>query len=118
MLNVFCAALQQTGADLTRRFFQDRFGWLDYNRLVLTTAWRAPRVFKFSLEVLGPVGIKNWISDYLRFSADSLLRTFYKRFSPKRTLRLEKRLARFAPGLALKLAAHREEWAASGLLKP
>ena len=118
MLNVFCAALQQTGPGLTRRFFQDRFGWLDYNRLVLTTAWRAPRVFSFSLEVLGLGGIKDWISDYIRFSADSLLRTLYRlyrRISPKGANRLEKWLIPLAPALALKLAAHREEWAASGL---
>lgn len=116
MLNVFCAALQQTGPGLTRRFFQDRFGWLDYNRLVLTTAWRAPRVFPFSLEVLGPGGIKDWITDYLRFSADSFLRTIYKKTGSRLTQRLEKRLARLAPALALNLAARREEWAASGLL--
>ncbi|MBN9392502.1 MAG: hypothetical protein J0I20_30995 [Chloroflexi bacterium] len=117
MLNVFCAALDRTGPGLTRRFFQDRFGWLDYNRLVLTTAWRAPRVFPFSYEVLGPAGIKNWISDYLRFSADALLRTLYSKLPPTWTARLEKRLSRLAPALAFKLAAHREEWAASGFFK-
>lgn len=115
MLNVFCAALQQIGPGLTRRFFQDRFGWLDYNRLVLTTAWRSPRVFPFSLEVLGLGGLKDWLSDYLRFSADAFLRTLYRLSGSRRVNRLEKWLAHFAPGLALKLAARREEWAASGL---
>jgi lycopene cyclase CruA len=116
MLNVFCAALQQIGPGLTRRFFQDRFGWLDYNRVILTTAWRSPRVFPFTLEVLGLGGIKDWSSDYLVFSADSFLRTLYRAAGPGRTKRLEKWLTPLAPGLALKLAARREEWAASGLL--
>lgn len=117
MLNIFCAALQQTGPGLTRRFFQDRFGWLDYTRLVLMTARRAPRVFPFSLEVLGLGGIADWFVDYSAFSADSLCRTLYAKLNPGLTTRLESRLSKLAPGLALKLAARREEWAASGLLK-
>ena len=113
MMNVFCAALRDIGPDLTRRFFQDRFNWRDYTRLILTTAWRSPRVFPFTLEVLGMRGIGHWFTDYLKFSRESLLRTLYKKLSTGRRDRLEKRLP---PTLALQVAARREEWDASGLL--
>ncbi len=116
MMNVFCRALADIGPGLTRRFFQDRFGWRDYNRLILTTAWRSPRVFPFTLQVLGLRGIGHWFSDYLKLSRESLFRSVYRKVGLKRGLGLEKRLARRRPALALSLAARREEWQASGLL--
>ncbi len=115
MMNVFCAALRDMGPGLTRRFFQDRFGWRDYNRLILTTAWRHPRVYPYTFEVLGLHGVGEWASDYVKFSREALWRTIYKRLGGK-AQQLEKRLARRNPALALALAARREEWNASGLL--
>ena len=112
MLNVFCAALNDLGPDLTNRFFQDRFSLSDYNRLILTTAWRAPRVFPFTLEVLGFRGIGHWIYDYVKFCRESLLRAIYRKLPTK----VEGWLKRLSPGMALRITARREEWLASGLL--
>ncbi len=116
MMNVFCSNLQKIGPELTRRFFQDRIGWRDYNRVVLSTAWRYPRVFPFSVEVLGWKGLLNWGLDYLIFSREALFRTFYKKLGQNNQGRLANWLKRTQPALALALLAHREEWAASGLL--
>ncbi len=116
MMNVFCATLAGLGPGLTRRFFQDRFGWREYNRLILTTAWRSPRVFPFTLQVLGLAGIRQWVIDYLKFSRESLLRTLYLKSGLNKVQSLETHLVRLNPALALVLAARREEWSASGLL--
>ncbi|HEX2913702.1 MAG TPA: hypothetical protein VH186_23055 [Chloroflexia bacterium] len=117
MMNVFCAGLNECGPELTRRFFQDRFGWLDYNRLTLMTAFRAPRVFPFTFEVMGMRGVGHWAFDYLKFSREALFRTIYKIFPGRKFgMRFERWLAKKRPDLALALAARREEWDASGLL--
>ncbi len=118
LMNVFCAALTATGPELTRRFFQDRFHWRDYTYLILTTARRSPRVFPFTLEVLGLRGIGHWFTDYLKFSRESFFRTIYNGLGVSRGHWLEKKLAKRRPAWALALAARREEWDASGLLKP
>lgn len=117
MMNVFCASLNQIGPALTRRFFQDRIGWRDYNRVILTTAWRYPRVFPFTLEVLGLKGIGHWATDYLIFSREALLRTLYQKLGAPGQQRLHHFLEKRRPKLALALAASYEEWVASGLLK-
>ncbi len=116
MMNVFCSTLQHIGPALTRRFFQDRIGWRDYNRIILTTAWRYPRVFPFTLEVLGLKGIRNWALDYLIFSREALYRTLYQKLGEKRQTSLYNSLKKRNPKQALSLAARREEWLASGLL--
>lgn len=117
MMNVFCATLEKIGLELTRRFFQDKIGWRDYNRVILSTAWRYPRVFPFTLEVLGMKGIGNWALDYLLFSREALLRTLYGKLGPRWQARLQKFLERRKPRLALRVAARHEEWLASGLVK-
>lgn len=117
LMNVFCSTLRDIGPGLTRRFFQDHFGWKDYHHLVLGTAWRYPRVFPFTVEVLGWWGTCQWISGYLRFSREAFLRTFYKTLGGKKNSSwLERFLVARKPALALALAARREEWDASGLL--
>ena len=117
LMNVFCSTLNDIGPGLTRRFFQDRFGWKDYHRLLLGTAWRYPRVYPFTVEVLGWWGTGQWAADYLRFSREALLRTFYKMLGGKKNAGwLERFLVSYKPSLALALAARREEWDASGLL--
>jgi lycopene cyclase CruA len=115
LMNVFCAVLNTLGASLTRRFFQDKFGWWDFTRLLLTTARRSPRVFPLAWGALGPRGIVHGMSDYARFGREALLRSVYKRFRRPFSA-LEKRFTRKRPALALKLAARREEWEAAELL--
>lgn len=116
MMNVFCANLNQLGPALTRRFFQDRTGWRDYNRVVLSTARRYPRVFPFTFEVLGVKGVGHWALDYLIFSREALFRSLYSKLGKKRQTWLRQFLAKRRPKLALALSARHEEWLASGLL--
>ncbi len=116
LMNVFCATLRDIGPGLTRRFFQDRFGWKDYHYMMLKTAWRYPRVYPFTFQVLGLKGVGEWATDYLAFTRAALARTIYKKLGGRKNIWLEKRLASKRPGLALALASRREEWEASGLL--
>lgn len=116
VMNVFCATLNQIGPEVTRRFFQDKIGWHDYNKVILSTARRYPRVFPISFEVLGLKGIGHWAIDYLIFSRESFYRTLYQKLGKKIQNKLQSFLEKRRPKLALSLAARREEWIASGLL--
>ncbi len=116
IMNVFCAALTKTGPELTRRFFQDKTRWSDYNKLTLMTAFYYPRVYPLTLEVLGLKGTGHWALDYLKLTRETLLCQVYRALGKKRQLSLENWATRRNPGLGLRIASRREEWLASGWL--
>ena len=116
LMNVFCATLNRVGPTLTRRFFQDRIGWRDYNRVIFNTALSYPRVFPFSLQVLGLKGVGHWAHDYLIFSREAFYRTLYQKLGKKRQATLHNLLRQFSPHRELALNARREEWQASGVM--
>lgn len=117
LMNAFCGTLANLDKSLTRRFFQDKIGWRDYNRIILSSARRYPRVFPFTLEVLGLKGIGAWAVDYLKFSREALLCTVYKAVGTRKQGRWQSWLTKTSPRLALKLLARQEEWRACGWLK-
>ena len=116
IMNAFCGSLARLDKALTRRFFQDRIGWRDYNRILLSSATRYPRVFPFTLEVLGLKGIGAWAWDYLKFSREALLCSLYRGVVVKHETRWQARLTRFSPRLGLKMVARSQEWRACGWL--
>jgi len=116
MMNVFCAALTKCGPELTKRFFQDKIRWNDYNKLTLMTAWYCPRVYPLTLEVLGLKGTGQWALDYLKLTRETLLCKLYSVLGQKRQQFLENWATRRNPELGLKIAARREEWQACGWL--
>jgi lycopene cyclase CruA len=116
LMNAFCGTLAKLDPALTRRFFQDRLTWLDYTYILLKSAWRYPRVFPCTLQVLGWGGIRDWISDYLKLGEHALACNLYKQLVFPQDARWQARLSKIGPALALKMAAHREEWKACGWL--
>ncbi len=116
IMNAFCGSLARLDKALTRRFFQDRIGWRDYNRILLSSARRYPRVFPFTLEVLGLKGVGAWAGDYLKFSREALLCSLYRGVVGKHETKWQARLTRFSPRLGLKMAARNQEWRACGWL--
>lgn len=118
IMNAFCATLAKLDKTQTRRFFQDKVGWRDYNRILLGSARRYPRVFPLSVEVLGWGGLAAWFVDYLRFSREAWLCSFYRRFikNKSNSQALINRLVKFSPHLALQMQARQEEWRACGWL--
>jgi lycopene cyclase CruA len=116
MMNVFCAALNRLGPTFTRRFFQDKIRWFDYNRVTLGTAIRCLRVYPLTFEIIGVKGVADWASDYLALSRDTVLCRLYRVLGQKGQTKLANWLEKRSPSRALMLEARREEWLACGWL--
>jgi lycopene cyclase CruA len=116
MMNSFCSNLNNLGPALTRRFFQDKVRWSDYNRITFGTALRSPRVYPLTFEIIGAKGVLHWLIDYLRLSRETMACKLYRGLGSKNQTKLLKWLENRNRSLALILAARHEEWLASGWL--
>lgn len=110
LMNVFCAALRDLGPDLTVRFLQDRYTFLEYLRIMLTTARRHPAVCPLVARALGPAGLQKWLVDLIAFAANDLLRSLHTSIGRARWRKMEKRSGWVSPALRLLLAAMRTLW--------
>ncbi|NWJ45075.1 MAG: hypothetical protein HXX08_04265 [Chloroflexi bacterium] len=116
IMNVFCDNLNRLGPALTRRFFQDKVLWSDYNRITFGTAIRYPKVYPLTFENIGMQGVWYWVVDYIRLSREAILCGLYRKVGQKRQAKLLNWLENRNKSLALALSARHEEWQASGWL--
>ncbi|NJP05031.1 MAG: hypothetical protein HC837_05080 [Chloroflexaceae bacterium] len=66
--NAFLGALDELGHELAIRFFQDQMRWDDYNKIVWQMLLRYWIILAIPWKVLGPSGVRQWVTDYGRFS--------------------------------------------------
>ena len=77
-LNVFCGILYKLGPHVTNAFFQDRIGWRDYTRLVLSTPRHYPKIYKLALQTLSFTEMLGWITAWLQLGRQSVLFVLYR----------------------------------------
>jgi len=113
LMNVFCKALGDVGERTTLRFLQDRYTFVEYLRIMLTTARHYPGVFGLTTRVLGPWGLIKWGSDIASFASDDFLRMVYGKIGSRLWKRMEKSVEKSSPSAALRLMARRSVWQAT-----
>jgi lycopene cyclase CruA len=112
LMNVFCGALKELGAEATVRFLQDRYTFAEYLRIMATTARRYPGVFALTARALGARGLGKWAGDIAFFGADEVGRTLFRLAGRQGWRRLERLAGRLAPSIGLRLRARRTGWEA------
>lgn len=112
--NVFLRVLNDLGEDHARRFFRDRMRWGDYHRMILGMFRRYPRIVPIAWRVLGPAGVRRWISDYLVYSGVALMARIARLPGERGRARVAAGMARLHPALGLRLRAQFAEWRAMG----
>jgi len=112
--NVFARVLNELGEDVAVRFFRDRMRWRDYGRIVNHTLEVYRGIIPTAVHVLGPRDTARWALDWLRFSAAAALATAGRAAGDRALDRLEHRLERARPALALRSKALRAEWRVMG----
>ena len=75
---------------------------------------RHPQIVLKAWRVLGPVGIRRWMADYLTYSGAALLAAGARRLGLGGRLALGRVGERLAPDLGLRLHARYAEWRAMG----
>ncbi|NOK58352.1 MAG: Dehydrogenase (flavoprotein) [Chloroflexi bacterium AL-W] len=112
--NIFLGVLNDLGEDFARRFFRDQMVWSDYHQMLLGVFWRYPRIVLIAWQVLGPDGVRQWISDYLVYSCAALVAWWGHQIGRTRLLTLAETLSRVAPRVGLRLRSALAEWKAMG----
>ena len=110
--NVFARVMNQLGADVAQRFFQDQMTWTDYRRVILGTLDIYPHIMATAWQVLGPRDIFYWIRDWVRFSGSALMATMFGPVVPK-LLTWQDQLP---AGLRFRIVTTVAEWRAMGWL--
>ncbi len=109
LMNYFTRALKEIGQETTTRFLQDRYSFIEYIRIMLTTAKRYPAVVPVAVRVFGPKVVISWAGDIAHFASNEILRMGYRVIGPRIWKRIEQR----APStLSLRLRAWRSTWQA------
>ncbi len=111
-LNVFCRVLHDLGPEVTKAFFQDRIGWLDYTRLVLNTPRYYPKIYTLAFKTLSLAEGIGWISAWLQlgrqasaFALWRLMRPLWYSLSGSLAMRT---INKVLPRVGLRLAVRRE----------
>src|SRR6266702_4773461 len=111
-LNVFCRVLHDLGPELTKAFFQDRIGWLDYTRLVLNTPRYYPKIYTLAFKTVSLAEGIGWISAWLQlgrqasaFALWRLMRPLWYSLSGSLAMRT---INKVLPRVGLRLAVRRE----------
>ena len=112
--NIFLRVLNDLGLDLATRFFQDRMHWSDYHKMILGMFARHRPIVGIAWRVLGPAGVRQWIADYLRFSAQTVYAACGRALGARGEWLLTNLCDRIAPSLALEVRARYAEWRAMG----
>jgi lycopene cyclase CruA len=112
--NVFLSVLNEYGEDFSRRFFRDRMRWSDYHRMTTGTLWRYPKILSIAWSVLGPVGVRQWIGDYLVYSGAALAAQVGRLVGAHGRSVIATLADRLNPALGLFLRACFAEWRAMG----
>ncbi len=111
-LNVFCRVLHDLGPEVTRAFFQDRIGWLDYTRLVLNTPRYYPKIYTLAFKTLSLAEGIGWITAWLQLGQQASAFMLWRLMGPlwysfPGSLVTEV-LNRILPRVGLRLAVMRE----------
>lgn len=111
-LNVFCRVLNHLGPEVTKAFFKDRIGWLDYARLILNTPNYYPKIYKLAFSTLSLAEGIGWITAWLQLGRQSstfVLWHFIKPlcYSPPGSLAM-RIVSRVWPRVGLRLQVMRE----------
>jgi lycopene cyclase CruA len=112
--NVFLNVLNDYGEDFSRRFFRDQMRWGDYHRITTGTLWRYPKILSIAWRVLGTVGVRQWIGDYLVYSGAALAARAGGLLGVRGRGALAAITDRLNPALGLFLRARFAEWRAMG----
>lgn len=112
--SLFLDVLGSVGPERAIRFYQDRMGWEDYNRILRELLRRRPEILLASWGVLGPAGIGQWAVNYLHFSAAALGAALARAGGGRAEALLTALGDALAPAIGLRVRARYEEWRAMG----
>ncbi len=79
MLNTFFGILAESESPQTAdRFIKDRAGWLPFNRMAITAAWKNPALLLWIWELAGSKDLIRWVGSYLNFTFSALISWLFR----------------------------------------
>jgi lycopene cyclase CruA len=114
MQNAFHGAMNELGTEMASRYFRDKMYWSDYNGIVWQMLLRYWVVLAIPWKTLGPRGVSQWITDYVRFSIEAGYAAA-AHAAGSRAEQLAYRICdRISPALGLVARSRYAEWRAMG----
>jgi lycopene cyclase CruA len=105
MLNTFFGILSGESPQLAEAFIKDRTGWLPFNRMAMTAAFKNPILLYWIWELVGVKDMIRWLGSYLIFTWDALIHFLMAGWFPTLVRRSQPWLEAKHPGFWLWLLA-------------
>ncbi len=105
MLNTFFGILAGETPQLAEAFIKDRTGWLPFNRMAITAAFKNPILLYWIWNVVSPKDMIRWLGSYFSFTFDALLHFLLGGWFPQLVRQWQPWLEEINPGLWLWLLA-------------
>jgi lycopene cyclase CruA len=105
MLNTFFGILAGESPQLAEAFIKDRTGWLPFNRMAITAAFKNPILLYWIWNVVSSQDMVRWLGSYFSFTFDALLHFLLGGWFPQLVRRWQPWLEEVNPGLWLWLLA-------------
>ncbi len=112
--NVFLNVLNDVGADIATRFFQDQMRWGDYYPIIAGLILRYQGILFDAMQRVGANGIARWLRDYLCVGGEALVAAGARGIGAPGERTIIAVGDRIAPTAALIIRARYAEWRAMG----